>query len=99
MLLSPALLTAVVVNTRLPQTIGLELATPGIGVFHLMFLPLAASHSVTARCPSPLPALPSPRNADQVRGAVGRTIGVVGGAVVAGAGAGGAAALAGAAAA
>ena len=40
---------AVVTNTRLPQVIGLEFAMPGIGVFHLMFFPLATSHSVTAR--------------------------------------------------
>src|SRR5436190_3451670 len=86
---------AVVANTRLPHTIGLELATPGIGVFHLMLLPLVASHSVTARWPSPLPALPSPRNEGQLRGAVGRLIGGVGGADE-DAGAGAAAAVAGA---
>ena len=55
------MLIAVVTKIRLPQTIGLELAMPGIGVFHLMFLPLATSHSVTARCPSPLPPVASPR--------------------------------------
>src|SRR5688572_24102639 len=84
MLLLPALLTAVVVNTRLPHTIGLEVATPGIGVFHLMFLPVATSQSVTARWPSPLPALPSPRNDDQLRGPVAR--GIVPGGSIAGGG-------------
>src|SRR5687767_6252139 len=59
---------AVVTKTRLPHTIGLELAMPGIGVFHLMFLPDAMSHSVTARCPSPFPSAASPRKAGQFRG-------------------------------
>src|SRR5436190_20996944 len=83
---------AVVANTRLPHTIGLELATPGIGVFHLMFLPVAASHSVTACCPSPLPALPSPRNDGQLRAPVSR---VMAGALATGAGGGGGADAAG----
>src|SRR4029079_6567184 len=78
---------------RLAHTIGLELAMPGIGVFHLTFLPLATSHSVTARCPSPLPLVASPRNEGQLRGPVARA--AVGGAVAA---AGAAAAAAGGAA-
>src|SRR6187549_471271 len=65
---------AVTANTRSPQITGLELAMPGIGVFHLMFFPLAISHSVTARWPSPLPEAPSPRNAGQLRGPVDRGI-------------------------
>ena len=58
---------------RLPQTIGLEVASPGMGVFHLMFFPLATSHSVTARWPSPLPAPASPRKRPVAR-PVGRLI-------------------------
>src|SRR5688572_8228935 len=68
-LLSPALLMAVVTNTRLPHVIGLEFAIPGIAVFHLMFFPLVTSHSVTARWPSPFPAAASPRNEGQFLGA------------------------------
>ena len=52
---------------------GLEFAMPGIGVFHLMFLPLVTSHSVTARCPSPFPLPASPRNEGQFLGAIGAT--------------------------
>src|SRR5688500_7409947 len=62
---------AVLTNTRLPQTIGLEFAMPGIAVFHLMFLPLVTSHSVGARWPSPLPLPAAPRNEGQFLGAMG----------------------------
>src|SRR6185436_20497920 len=92
--LSPVLLNADVTKMRLAHTIGLELAMPGMGVFHLMFLPLATSHSVTACWPSPLPLVPSPRNDGQLRGPVARDT-AVGGAVAAD---GAAAAAAGAAA-
>ena len=76
--LSPALLMAVVTNTRLPQTIGLELAMPGIGVFHLMFLPLVTSHSVTARCPSAFPLPAMPRNDGQFLGLPAVAMGAMG---------------------
>src|SRR6185295_6152189 len=70
---------------RFAHTMGLELAMPGTGVFHLMFLPLATSHSVTACWPSPLPFVPSPRNDGQLRGPVARDTAAAGAVAAAGA--------------
>ena len=51
-----ALVMAVLMNTLLPQTTGLEWARPGIGVFHLTFTALLASHFTAAGEPSATPA-------------------------------------------
>ena len=64
------MLTAVVTKMRSPQTIGLAVAIPGIAVFHLMFFPVATSHSASAPWPSPRPEACSPRNEGQFRAAV-----------------------------
>jgi hypothetical protein len=68
--LSPALLMAVTTNTRSPETIGLAVEMPGIGVFQRTLRPLSRSHSTTAPWPSPLPLALSPRKPVQGRGAV-----------------------------
>ena len=51
-----SLLTAVETNTRSPQTIGLDTATPGTGVFHSTFSPVAAFHFTAVGLPSATPA-------------------------------------------
>ena len=56
-------LAAVTTMTRSPQTMGLDVASPGIGVFQLTFVPVATSHSVTTPWPSATPAALAPRNA------------------------------------
>src|SRR6476619_636250 len=60
-----SLLTAVDTNTRSPQTIGLETATPGTGVFHATFSPVAAFHLTAVGVPSATPAAFGPRKAGQ----------------------------------
>src|SRR5712692_7892784 len=59
------LLTAVLTNTRSSQTIGLECASPGIGVFQTMRVPCAASQSTGSFCPSATPDADGPRNEGQ----------------------------------
>src|SRR5687768_611223 len=49
--------------TRSPHTMGLEVARPGIGVFHRIFLPVGASHWAMAPWPSAAPPALVPRNA------------------------------------
>ena len=44
-----SLLIAVETNTRSPQTIGLETATPATGVFHATFSPAGAFHFTGGR--------------------------------------------------
>src|SRR6266568_1781371 len=51
-----SLLIAVETNTRSPQTIGLETATPGTGVFHATFSPAGAFHFTAVGVPSATPA-------------------------------------------
>src|SRR6266536_6622588 len=61
-----SLLTAVETKTRSPQTIGLETATPGTGVFHRMFSPVAAFHLMAVGSfPSATPDAAGPRNDGQ----------------------------------
>ncbi len=60
-----SLLIAVDTNTRLPQTIGLETATPGTGVFHATFSPVGAFHFTAVGVPSAMPAAFAPRNDGQ----------------------------------
>src|SRR3954468_5717294 len=57
-----SLLIAVETNTRLPQTIGLETATPSIGAFHATFSPVVAFHFTAVGLPSAVPAALLPRN-------------------------------------
>src|SRR2546426_9744957 len=57
-----SLLTAVDTNTRSPHTIGLETDTPGTGVFHTTFSPVAASHFTGVGDPSATPDAAGPRN-------------------------------------
>ena len=59
---SGSLLTAVETNTRSPQTIGLDTATPGTGVFHSTFSPVAVFHFTAVGLPSATPAAFAPRN-------------------------------------
>src|SRR5690349_4329015 len=47
---------------RLPQTIGLEWARPGIGVCHRIFSPVLAFHWSGRFCPSAIPDAFGPRN-------------------------------------
>jgi hypothetical protein len=61
----PLLLMAVVTNILLPQTTGLECASPGMGVFHSMFVPLVASQVTGAGLPSATPEAFAPRNDGQ----------------------------------
>src|SRR6267143_1024014 len=60
-----SLLTAVDTNTRSPHTIGLETDTPGTGVFHKTFSPVAASHFTGVGDPSATPDAAGPRNIGQ----------------------------------
>src|SRR5829696_4005244 len=60
-----SLLTAVETKTRLPQTIGLDTATPSTGVFHATFSPVAAFHLTAVGLPSAVPAALAPRNDGQ----------------------------------
>ena len=56
-----SLLTAVETNTRSPQTMGLETATPGIGVFQSTFSLADAFHVTGVGLPSATPAALAPR--------------------------------------
>ena len=60
-----SLLMAVVRNTRLPHTIGLECASPGIDVFQGMFTDVRESHTVGRDCTSATPDAFGPRNEGQ----------------------------------
>src|SRR6266508_6514655 len=60
-----SLLIAVDTNTRSPQTMGLETATPGTGVFHATFSPVVAFHFTAVGFPSAVPAALAPRKAGQ----------------------------------
>src|SRR5262245_61499181 len=60
----PLVATAVVTNTRLPHTIGLEWPRPGISTFHATLVPFARSHC-TGGAPAPTPRARSPRNDGQ----------------------------------
>src|SRR2546428_13355093 len=60
-----SLLTAVDTNTRSPHTIGLETDTPGTGVFHTTFSPVAASHFTGVGDPSATPDAAGPRKIGQ----------------------------------
>ena len=63
---SGSLLTALVTKIRCPQTIGLECASPAIGVRHRMLAPVSTSH-VSGRCiPSATPDAAAPRNDGQL---------------------------------
>src|SRR3954466_14420257 len=63
---SGRLLIAVVTKTRLPQTIGLECARPGIGVRQRTCSPLVPFH-LSGRCwPSATPDALGPRNDGQL---------------------------------
>src|ERR1041385_1818708 len=61
---SPLSGTALVMNTRSPQTIGLEWPSPGISVFQRMFFPDSPFHS-TGGDPAPAPLADGPRNCGQ----------------------------------
>src|SRR3954469_22949160 len=56
---------AVETKTRLPHTMGLETATPPIGVFHATFCPEVASHFTAVGLPSATPDAFGPRNEGQ----------------------------------
>ena len=60
-----SLLTAVVTKTVSPQTIGLDTARPGMGVFHASPTPRGASHVVGVLRPSATPDAWRPRNEGQ----------------------------------
>src|SRR5438874_1734951 len=60
-----SLLTAVDTNTRSPQTIGLDTATPATGVFQRMFSPVEAFHFTAVAVPSATPDADGPRNEGQ----------------------------------
>src|ERR1700730_16952562 len=60
-----SLLTAVDTNTRSPQMIGLDTATPGTGVFQRTFSPVAAFHFTAVGVPSETPEADGPRNDGQ----------------------------------
>src|SRR3954464_11596158 len=60
-----SLLTAVDTNTRSPQTIGLETATPATGVFQATFSPVAALHFTAVALPSATPEALTPRKDGQ----------------------------------
>src|SRR5262245_30682269 len=60
-----SLLTAVETKTRSPQTMGLDTATPGIGVFHRMFSPVVVFHLTGVGWPSATPAAFAPRKEGQ----------------------------------
>ncbi len=55
-------LTALVTNTRSPQTIGLECASPGIGTRQRMFSPVFTFQMSGSFIPSATPVAPGPRN-------------------------------------
>src|SRR5262245_33073198 len=57
--------TAVVTNTRSPQTMGLEWPSPGTAMFHATFVPLVRSQ-VVGGAPDPTPLVDSPRNDGQL---------------------------------
>src|SRR5262249_24552844 len=54
--------TAVVTNTRSPQTIGLECPTPGTSAFQRTFRPVFTSQSAGSSWPSAMPRASGPRN-------------------------------------
>ena len=56
---------ALVTNSTSPQTIGLEWASPGIGLCHNTFAPVTGLQSSGRFCPSALPAASCPRNDGQ----------------------------------
>src|SRR6185295_9061549 len=58
-------LTAVVMKTLLPQTIGLECPRPGISVFQRMLVDFSASQTVGGLLPSAMPVALGPRNEGQ----------------------------------
>src|SRR5262245_65821491 len=60
-----SLLTAVDTKTRSPQTIGLETAMPGTGVFHATLVPAGAFQVTAVGVPSATPAGFPPRKAGQ----------------------------------
>src|SRR5262249_20161494 len=60
-----SLLTAVETNTRSPQTIGLDTATPATGVLQSTFSPLVTLHFTGIGEPSATPEAPGPRNDGQ----------------------------------
>src|SRR5262245_53371091 len=60
-----SLLMAVETKTRSPQTMGLDTATPGIGVFHRMFSPVVVFHLTGVGWPSATPAAFAPRKEGQ----------------------------------
>src|SRR5215207_2152730 len=61
-----SLLTALVTKIRFPQTIGLECASPGIGVRQRIFSPVLAFHWSGRFCPSAIPDACGPRNEGQL---------------------------------
>src|SRR5687767_452657 len=61
----PVLETAVLTKILLPQTTGLECASPGIFVFHRTLSDFEASHVTGFGEPSTTPVAPGPRNCDQ----------------------------------
>src|SRR5436190_5950788 len=56
---------AVDTNTRPPHTMGLEIATPAIGVFHNTFSPVSTFHVIGGDEPSATPDAAGPRNIGQ----------------------------------
>src|ERR1700737_3829042 len=54
--------TAVETNTRSPQTIGLDTATPGTGVFQRTLSPVVTFHFTAVGRPSATPDALGPRN-------------------------------------
>jgi len=54
------LLMAVVTNILFSQMMGEECASPGIGVFHLMFVPFPVFQMSGRSCPSATPDADSP---------------------------------------
>src|SRR5258706_9532774 len=58
---SPSAGTALVTKILSPQMTGLECASPGIAVFHRIFLPDSPDHSVGG-VPSPIPLAAGPRD-------------------------------------
>ena len=62
---SSMLLTAVVRNSRLPETIGEECASPGTGTLNNNPFPVTAFQSPGNRCPSATPEAWRPRKDDQ----------------------------------
>jgi hypothetical protein len=70
-------LTALVTKTRSPQTIGLECASPGIGVRQRTCSPVLGFQVSGSRIPSAIPAACAPRNDGQLP--AGGAEGVAGG--------------------